>query len=119
MADVVGFEFLGTNGLAALDVLPAQSGNDSTVGIVDPLAPESGAADVGTSSDGVLAPICVPITSPEIIISTRRFCCRPAAVVLSATGFAFPNPVAVTDPGSIPCDTRYACTPSARFSERV
>src|ERR1039457_1149047 len=31
-------------------------------------------------------PISVPITSPEITISTRRFVCRPAAVSLVATG---------------------------------
>lgn len=31
-------------------------------------------------------PITVPITSPEITISTRRFCCRPCAVSLEATG---------------------------------
>jgi len=31
-------------------------------------------------------PIGVPITSPEITISTRRFCCRPEAVSLEATG---------------------------------
>ena len=30
--------------------------------------------------------ISVPITSPEITISTRRFCCRPLAVSLEATG---------------------------------
>ncbi len=31
-------------------------------------------------------PISVPITSPEITSSTRRFCCRPLAVSLDATG---------------------------------
>jgi hypothetical protein len=31
-------------------------------------------------------PISVPITSPEITSSTRRFCCRPSAVSLEATG---------------------------------
>jgi hypothetical protein len=31
-------------------------------------------------------PISVPIISPEITISTRRFCCRPFAVSLEATG---------------------------------
>src|ERR1039458_9078191 len=37
-ADVVGFEFVGTNGLAALDMLPAQAGDDSAVGIINLLA---------------------------------------------------------------------------------
>jgi hypothetical protein len=32
------------------------------------------------------APITVPITSPEITSSTRRFCCRPDAVSFEATG---------------------------------
>src|SRR5579862_4891358 len=36
-------------------------------------------------------PTCVPITSPETTISTRRFSCRPWLVLLSATGFAFPS----------------------------
>ena len=36
------------------------------------------------SSIGV--PISVPMTSPEITSSTRRFCCRPSAVSLDATG---------------------------------
>ena len=40
----------------------------------------------------LVLPIFVPITSPEIMISTRRFCCRPAGVSLLATGFDFPNP---------------------------
>src|SRR6267154_2471618 len=40
-------------------------------------------------------PILVPIASPETIISTRRFCCRPAAVPLDATGIDLPSPVAV------------------------
>lgn len=31
-------------------------------------------------------PITVPITSPETTISTRRFCCRPSALSLEATG---------------------------------
>src|SRR4051794_38024785 len=31
-------------------------------------------------------PIAVPITSPEITSSTRRFCCRPLGVSFEATG---------------------------------
>ena len=34
-ADVVGFQFVGANGLAALQVLPAYAGDDSAIGIVD------------------------------------------------------------------------------------
>jgi hypothetical protein len=49
------------------------------------------------------APIFVPITSPEIMISTLRFCCRPAGVSLLATGFDFPNPVALIEFGASPC----------------
>jgi hypothetical protein len=44
-ADVVGFEFVGTNGLAALDVLPAQSGDDAAVRIVNSLALKSRCAE--------------------------------------------------------------------------
>ena len=31
-------------------------------------------------------PISVPMISPEITSSTRRFCCRPSAVSFEATG---------------------------------
>ena len=34
----------------------------------------------------MILPIAVPITSPEITISTRRFCWRPSVVSLEATG---------------------------------
>ncbi len=36
--------------------------------------------------DVIGVPISVPITSPEITSSTRRFNCRPSAVSLDATG---------------------------------
>src|SRR5579859_69399 len=49
---------------------------------------------------------CVPMTSPETTISTRRFNLRPAAVLLSATGSALPSPTAVTWSGTTPDDTR-------------
>ena len=39
-ANVVGFQFVGANGLAALQVLPAYAGDDSAVGIVDLLTVE-------------------------------------------------------------------------------
>jgi len=48
-------------------------------------------------------PISVPITSPEITSSTRRFCCRPAAVSFEATGCVFPKPLVVTEVCGIPC----------------
>jgi len=47
-------------------------------------------------------PIAVPMISPEITISTRRFCCRPCAVSFEATGWDFPKPSVVTDAGAIP-----------------
>ena len=47
----------------------------------------------GGAAGGVVAPgvIWVPITSPDTIISTRRFSFRPAAVLLSATGLPLPK----------------------------
>jgi hypothetical protein len=51
-------------------------------------------------------PIRVPITSPEITISTRRFCCLPLAVPLEATGSLFPKPFAVTEPAAMPSCVR-------------
>ena len=51
-------------------------------------------------------PIFVPITSPEMMISTRRFCWRPCAVSLPATGLAGPKPCALTETASRPCCTR-------------
>src|ERR1700761_4091847 len=47
-----------------------------------------------------------PMAAPETTICTRRFCARPAAVELSATGLAGPYPVAVTFAGATPCDVR-------------
>ena len=57
----------------------------------------------GCAGGGAAPPICVPITSPEIMISTRRFCWRPSFVSLLATGLDFPKPAAVIAEGSIPC----------------
>jgi hypothetical protein len=45
---------------------------------------------------GAPCPVIFPITSPETIISTRRFNCRPSDVPLSATGSALPMPRATT-----------------------
>ena len=46
------------------------------------------------------------IGSPETTICTRRFCWRPAAVALLATGSFGPNPWAVTLFMFMPCPTR-------------
>src|SRR4051794_20305978 len=48
-------------------------------------------------------PILTPMISPETTSSTRRFFCRPAAVLLSATGTVSPNPLAVMAALSKPC----------------
>jgi hypothetical protein len=44
----------------------------------------------------------IPITSPGINISTRRFRSRPAAVALGAAGLVLPKPAAVTLEGGTP-----------------
>jgi hypothetical protein len=49
--------------------------------------------------------------------STRRFCCRPDAESLSATGSLRPLPDAVSRVAPIPCAVRYDFTDSARRSE--
>jgi hypothetical protein len=56
---------------------------------------------------------------PWMMISTRRFCCRPAAVALLATGTASPIPTAVTRDGSIPAAIRAARTEAARRWDRA
>ena len=48
----------------------------------------------------------LPMASPDTRSSTLRFCCRPAALSLVATGRVSPNPVAVTEPEATPCCTR-------------
>src|SRR5271166_6189825 len=53
-------------------------------------------------SVATLLPIFPPITSPETMISTRRFSLRPAAVLLSATGLACPSPFEVMVPAESP-----------------
>lgn len=47
-----------------------------------------------------------PIGPPVTTISTRRFCCRPAALSFVATGLALPNPTAVTVSGGTLCETK-------------
>src|SRR5579864_6854486 len=71
------------------------------------------ADDAGAASDEVIVyllervgPICVPMISPETTSSTRRFCWRPEAVVLLATGLSLPKPRADTLPELIPSPTR-------------
>lgn len=49
----------------------------------------------GLTDDGD-SRLSFPITSPETTMSTRRLSLRPAAVLLSATGSAFPKPCATT-----------------------
>jgi len=56
--------------------------------------------------DAIGVPIAVPITSPEITSSTRRFCCRPSVVSLEATGCVSPKPFDVTELDAIPCWVR-------------
>ena len=51
-------------------------------------------------------PIFVPMTSPDTMISTRRFCWRPAAVLLSATGIVSAKPWDVTEAVASPWSTR-------------
>ena len=47
-------------------------------------------------------PMTVPITSPEMTISTRRFCCRPEAESLEAIGRVSPKPFVVTELSDMP-----------------
>src|SRR5205807_6789295 len=51
--------------------------------------------------------------------STRRFCARPAAVVLVAIGFAAPYTFATIRPGATPLLPRYARTASARACDSL
>jgi hypothetical protein len=55
-----------------------------------------------------LAPALVrsPMASPDSTSSTRRFCLRPSAVSLDATGAVFPKPLALIASEEIPCCTR-------------
>src|SRR3984957_10748768 len=61
----------------------------------------------------------VPRISPETTSSTRRFCWRPAAVELSATGIVFPKPWLVTLVGGTPSHTRKSRMAPARFSDSL
>ena len=60
--------------------------------------------------------IFAPITSPETMISTRRFCLRPAAVLLSATGSAWPSPFDVMMSADSPWEIRKSRTASRALS---
>src|SRR5580658_706534 len=52
-----------------------------------------------------------------MITSTRRFCCRPAAESLLATGSLSPLPEAERRIEPMPCPARYDFTESARRSD--
>jgi len=49
-----------------------------------------------------IVPIVVPITSPETISSTRRFCWRPSEVSFDAMGLVFPKPFEVVEDSGMP-----------------
>src|SRR3989442_13182094 len=51
--------------------------------------------------------------------STRRFCARPAAVVLAAIGLAAPSPFAIMRLGATPLLPRYARPASARACDSL
>ncbi len=51
-------------------------------------------------------PPLVPISSPETMISTRRFFAFPSGVSFVATGEALPSPLAVRDVAAIPFSVR-------------
>ncbi len=59
-----------------------------------------------------------PIASPETTNSIRRFCCRPAAVSLVATGWLLPNPRETMEDVTMPCLARKSRTEFARFSDK-
>jgi hypothetical protein len=54
-----------------------------------------------------------------ITTSTRRFCCRPEAESLAATGSLSPLPDAESRVEPIPCAVRYDRTDSARRSDNL
>src|ERR1700687_1829965 len=51
-------------------------------------------------------PTAPPIASPDTTSSTRRFCWRPTAVLLSVTGRVLPKPTDVIASADTPCETR-------------
>ena len=63
-----------------------------------------------------LAPTMLPSSGwrqplpPASVISTRRFCARPCAVLFEPMGSASPNPRAVTISGFTPCVIIYCMT---------
>ena len=54
----------------------------------------------------VVALAGLPMASPDTRSSTLRFCCRPAEVLLEATGKVSPKPLALTASAATPCSTR-------------
>src|SRR5688572_28395395 len=74
--------------------------------------------DLGVSMCRVTYYGCArPIDSPDTMISTRRFCWRPAAVPLVATGRVSPNPTAATIGVVTPCWLKYCRTDWERRSD--
>ena len=59
----------------------------------------------------------IPVDGLLMTTSTRRFCCRPAAESLSATGSLRPLPDAESRVEPIPCPARYDFTELARRSD--
>jgi hypothetical protein len=59
----------------------------------------------------------IPVDGLLMTTSTRRFCCRPAAESLSATGSLRPLPDAESRIEPIPCPARYDFTELARRSD--
>ncbi len=58
----------------------------------------------GDRLDTVEVCVATPIASPDTTMFTRRFCARPLAVVLSATGLFLPKPADVMLVCETPCD---------------
>ena len=54
-----------------------------------------------------------------MVISTRRFSCRPLAVPLSVIGHDSPIPMVISRTSITPLFSRYAATEFARRSERA
>lgn len=81
-------------GLATLPGADVAGCGDLGFDCVAPETPPAGLGFVPIVDPG--APVLLPIALPLTTNSTLRFCCRPAAVALVATGFDSPNPLVVT-----------------------
>src|SRR5262245_44710101 len=76
-------------------------------------------SDYRLTDEGTLAEADALMDSPVTTSSTRRFCCRPAAVSLDATGEVSPKPLAVIEAEETPCPTRNSETEEARRSDSL